>query len=81
MDDGKKVWVPHPTDGFTLGRIIDIGTDTITVEPFKSKQVPQRHTSHWWFSRLKEKEDSNIEYDQTRVVSARDVFSSFPAVG
>ena len=39
MDDGKKVWVPHPTDGFILGRIVDIGADTITVEPFKSKQV------------------------------------------
>ena len=39
MDDGKKVWVPHPTEGFILGRIIDIGADTITVEPFKSRQV------------------------------------------
>ncbi|XP_076466820.1 unconventional myosin-VI-like isoform X2 [Babylonia areolata] len=34
MDGGKKVWVPHPTDGFKLGRIVDIGTDSITVEPF-----------------------------------------------
>jgi len=33
MDDfGKKVWVPHPTDGFKLGKICDIGPDGITVE-------------------------------------------------
>ena len=36
MDGDKKVWVPHPTDGFTLGRIVDIGADTITVEPFNA---------------------------------------------
>lgn len=34
MDGGKKVWVPHHTDGFKLGRIVDIGSDSITVEPF-----------------------------------------------
>jgi len=39
MDGGKKVWVPHPTDGFIMGRIVDIGADTITVEPFGSKQT------------------------------------------
>ena len=34
MDGGKKVWVPHPVEGFKLGRIADIGADLITVEPF-----------------------------------------------
>ncbi|XP_025097283.1 unconventional myosin-VI-like isoform X2 [Pomacea canaliculata] len=34
MDGGKKVWVPHSTDGFKLGRIVDIGSDVIAVEPF-----------------------------------------------
>lgn len=34
MDGGKRVWVPHPTDGFKLGRIVDIGSDTISIEPF-----------------------------------------------
>lgn len=34
MDDNKRVWVPHEVDGFKLGRIIDIGSDTISVEPF-----------------------------------------------
>ena len=34
MDGGKKVWVPHPVEGFKLGRIADIGSDLITVEPF-----------------------------------------------
>lgn len=32
MDDGKSVWVPHPIDGFKLGRIVDIGADGVTVE-------------------------------------------------
>ena len=36
MDDGKKVWVPHPMEGFKLGRIVDIGADSISVEPFDS---------------------------------------------
>ncbi|KAL8613682.1 hypothetical protein ACOMHN_029774 [Nucella lapillus] len=34
MDGGKKVWVPHATEGFKMGRIADIATDIITVEPF-----------------------------------------------
>ncbi|XP_046550361.1 LOW QUALITY PROTEIN: unconventional myosin-VI-like [Haliotis rubra] len=34
MDGGKKVWVPHPTEGFKLGRITDIGSDSISIEPF-----------------------------------------------
>ncbi|KAF7704315.1 myosin VIb [Silurus meridionalis] len=33
MDDGKPVWAPHPTDGFQLGMIVDIGADTLTIEP------------------------------------------------
>lgn len=34
MDGGKKVWVPHPVEGFKLGRIVDIGSEFITIEPF-----------------------------------------------
>jgi hypothetical protein len=34
MDGAKKVWVPDADHGFRLGRIIDIGSDAITVEPF-----------------------------------------------
>lgn len=34
MDGGKKVWVPHATEGFKLGRIVDIGSDSIAIEPF-----------------------------------------------
>ncbi|XP_015210137.1 myosin VIa isoform X6 [Lepisosteus oculatus] len=33
MEDGKPVWAPHPTDGFQLGTIVDIGADTLTIEP------------------------------------------------
>jgi len=36
MDGGKKVWVPHAADGFKLGRIVDIGADAISIEPFDS---------------------------------------------
>ncbi|XP_012941999.2 unconventional myosin-VI [Aplysia californica] len=34
MDGGKRVWVPHPIEGFKLGRIVDIGSDSISIEPF-----------------------------------------------
>ncbi|XP_067098848.1 myosin VIb [Osmerus mordax] len=33
MEDGKPVWAPHPTHGFQLGMIVDIGADTLTIEP------------------------------------------------
>lgn len=36
MDGGKRVWVPHDLDGFKMGRIVDIGADAISVEPFDS---------------------------------------------
>ncbi|KAL6477927.1 hypothetical protein MHYP_G00137620 [Metynnis hypsauchen] len=37
MDDGKPVWAPHPTDGFQLGMIVDIGADTLTIEPLNHR--------------------------------------------
>uniref|UniRef100_A0A667XCD4 Unconventional myosin-VI n=1 Tax=Myripristis murdjan TaxID=586833 RepID=A0A667XCD4_9TELE len=37
MDDGKPVWAPHPTDGFQLGMIVDIGAETLTIEPLNQK--------------------------------------------
>ncbi len=37
MEDGKPVWAPHPIDGFQLGTIVDIGADSLTIEPLKQK--------------------------------------------
>ncbi|XP_049918561.1 myosin VIb isoform X1 [Epinephelus moara] len=37
MEDGKPVWAPHPADGFQLGMIVDIGADTLTIEPVNQK--------------------------------------------
>lgn len=37
MDDGKPVWAPHPTDGFQLGMIVDIGPDSLTIEPLNHR--------------------------------------------
>ncbi|XP_018599279.1 myosin VIa isoform X5 [Scleropages formosus] len=37
MEDGKSVWAPHPTEGFQLGTIVDIGADSLTIEPLKEK--------------------------------------------
>ncbi|XP_040055937.1 myosin VIb isoform X1 [Gasterosteus aculeatus] len=37
MEDGKPVWAPHPVDGFQLGTIVDIGADTLTIEPLNQK--------------------------------------------
>jgi len=33
MDEGRNVWVPDSVNGYIIGCIKDIGTDTITVEP------------------------------------------------
>uniref|UniRef100_A0A674EG95 Unconventional myosin-VI n=1 Tax=Salmo trutta TaxID=8032 RepID=A0A674EG95_SALTR len=38
MEDGKPVWAPHPGDGFQLGTIVDIGADSLTIEPLKQGQ-------------------------------------------
>ncbi|CAB1342763.1 unnamed protein product, partial [Coregonus sp. 'balchen'] len=38
MEDGKPVWAPHPADGFQLGTIVDIGADSLTIEPLKQGQ-------------------------------------------
>ncbi|XP_037541957.1 myosin VIa [Nematolebias whitei] len=37
MEDGKPVWAPHPTDGFQLGTIVDIGANSLTIEPLRQK--------------------------------------------
>uniref|UniRef100_A0A493T1N5 Unconventional myosin-VI n=1 Tax=Anas platyrhynchos platyrhynchos TaxID=8840 RepID=A0A493T1N5_ANAPP len=37
MEDGKPVWAPHPTDGFQMGVIADIGTEYLTIEPLNQK--------------------------------------------
>uniref|UniRef100_A0A8D3A9F7 Unconventional myosin-VI n=1 Tax=Scophthalmus maximus TaxID=52904 RepID=A0A8D3A9F7_SCOMX len=37
MEDGKPVWAPHPADGFQLGTIVDIGADSLTIEPLRQK--------------------------------------------
>ncbi|XP_063718302.1 unconventional myosin-VI-like isoform X2 [Symsagittifera roscoffensis] len=39
MDGGKKIWAPHPTDGFILGTIADISETEITVEPLSRDKV------------------------------------------
>ncbi|KAK5857478.1 hypothetical protein PBY51_010723 [Eleginops maclovinus] len=37
MEDGKPVWAPHPADGFQLGMIVDIGADTLSIEPLNQR--------------------------------------------
>ena len=37
MDDDKLVWAPDTTHGFTVGKIVDIGSETISVEPLNAK--------------------------------------------
>lgn len=34
-----KVWVPDPTSGYKLGKIIDIGADSVSVQLFESNEV------------------------------------------
>ncbi len=38
MDGGQQIWCPHPTEGYQLGQIVDVGADTLTVEPLASPQ-------------------------------------------
>lgn len=44
MEDGKPVWAPHPTDGFQLGMIVDIGADALTIEPLNQRGKVGHHT-------------------------------------
>ncbi|XP_027406775.1 unconventional myosin-VI isoform X5 [Bos indicus] len=37
MEDGRPVWAPHPTEGFQMGNIVDIGPDSLTIEPLDQK--------------------------------------------
>ena len=32
--ENKKVWVSDPVNGFILGKLVDIGSDTLTIETF-----------------------------------------------
>uniref|UniRef100_A0A8C8G4H1 Unconventional myosin-VI n=1 Tax=Oncorhynchus tshawytscha TaxID=74940 RepID=A0A8C8G4H1_ONCTS len=45
MEDGKPVWAPHPADGFQLGTIVDIGANSLTIEPLKQGQKVGDHMS------------------------------------
>lgn len=55
MEDGKPVWAPHPVDGFQLGTIVDIGADTLTIEPLNQKgrvgHHTHQHTHTFWQSK------------------------------
>ncbi|XP_066921977.1 unconventional myosin-VI-like [Clytia hemisphaerica] len=39
LNDNKKVWAPDGREGFCLGKVVDIGTDAITVELVNGKNV------------------------------------------
>jgi myosin VI len=38
--DGKRFWVADSENGFRLGKLVDIGTDSLTIEPFDSPGKP-----------------------------------------
>lgn len=46
MEDGRPVWAPHPNDGFQLGTIVDIGADTLTIEPLNQKGKVGHHAQN-----------------------------------
>ena len=37
MESEKLVWAPDTAEGFKIGKVVDIGTETISVEPVNSK--------------------------------------------
>lgn len=34
-----KVWIPDPVSGYKLGKIVDIGAQTVSVQLFDSNKV------------------------------------------
>ena len=34
MDDDKKFWIADAENGFKLGKLVDIATDSWTIQPF-----------------------------------------------
>lgn len=53
MEDGKPVWAPHPAEGFQLGTIVDIGSDSLTIEPLKQKGKVSGRAGTLRFPRLR----------------------------
>ena len=39
MDDWQRVWAPHPDEGYQLGLIVDVSTDTLTADPLQGREV------------------------------------------
>ena len=53
FDENRKVWVPHTLDGFQLGRIVDIGAETVTVELCNDKDKGKVGTMSYLRSEVK----------------------------
>lgn len=60
MEDGKPVWAPHPTDGFQLGTIVDIGADSLTIEPLKQKGKVSRPRENLETPPQRERDESRV---------------------
>ena len=63
LDFGKLVYVPDPNDGFQLGKLIDIGTETLTVELIRPKDSGQGKVI---FFKLKKIKNYRSQQDMTR---------------
>uniref|UniRef100_A0A8C8M9K7 Unconventional myosin-VI n=1 Tax=Oncorhynchus tshawytscha TaxID=74940 RepID=A0A8C8M9K7_ONCTS len=83
MEDGKPVWAPHPTDGFQLGMIVDIGADTLAIEPLnqKGKVSPIRHTGKatctWWYKTIKSYRGRSLGTLPPHVYAIGDLFKAY----
>ena len=36
MDVRQRVWAPHSVEGYQMGVIVDVGADTLSVEPLEA---------------------------------------------
>ena len=36
MDVDQQVWAPHFVEGYQMGVIVDVGADTLSVEPLEA---------------------------------------------
>uniref|UniRef100_A0A8C7IVI5 Unconventional myosin-VI n=1 Tax=Oncorhynchus kisutch TaxID=8019 RepID=A0A8C7IVI5_ONCKI len=81
MEDGKPVWAPHPTDGFQLGMIVDIGADTLAIEPLNQKGKVRctagKATCTWWYKTIKSYRGRSLGTLPPHVYAIGDLFKAY----
>lgn len=67
-----NVWIPDPVDGFVIGRVIDIRTDSLTVQTTNASQPVSSHYSR--------PDGANISCDGESIILSGKLASSISGV-